>query len=181
MTLISKKHRQGLNFAVLCTLHGYVLVSIDNDLLTRIISKTAKSVLLSICHPHRYVFRESRGLIHVVHFCAKNRGAASDLLRGGAARRPLAPPHLGCSLPRGSPPGCARQSCCPTHFAAVAIGALVGDTRSPPGLRQAWLRAYTPYLLSTPQMLDVKVSVKYQVPSVKYFFQCIKTNTNNPL
>ena len=60
VTLISKKHRQGLNFAVLCTLHGYVLVSIDNDVLTRIISKTAKSVLLSICHPHRHVFRESR-------------------------------------------------------------------------------------------------------------------------
>jgi hypothetical protein len=60
VTLISKKHRQGLNFAVLCTLHGYVLVSIHTDVLTRIISKTAKSVLLSICHPHRHVFRESR-------------------------------------------------------------------------------------------------------------------------
>ncbi len=60
VTLISKKHRQRLNFAVLCSFHDYVLVRIDNDLLTRIISKTAKSVLLSICHPHRYVFWESR-------------------------------------------------------------------------------------------------------------------------
>ena len=31
VTLISKKHRQGLNFAVLCDLHGFVLVSIGRE------------------------------------------------------------------------------------------------------------------------------------------------------
>ncbi len=29
VTLISKKPMHGLNFAVLCTMHGYVLVRID--------------------------------------------------------------------------------------------------------------------------------------------------------
>ena len=47
ITLISKKPMQGLNFAVLCTLHGYILVSIDNHVLTRIISKTAKSARIT--------------------------------------------------------------------------------------------------------------------------------------
>ncbi len=47
VTLISKKPMQGLNFAVLCTLHGYALVRIDNDVLTRIISKTAKSARIT--------------------------------------------------------------------------------------------------------------------------------------
>ena len=73
---------QGLNFAVLCTLHGYVLVSIDNDVLKRIISKQLKAqglhVLLSICHPHRHVFRESRIQVRNVWIiCDEPFGVAS--------------------------------------------------------------------------------------------------------
>ena len=46
----------------------------------------------------------------------KNRGAASDLLRGCAARRPLAPPHLRCSLPAAARLAYARHGCLLTHL-----------------------------------------------------------------
>ena len=172
MRLISKKHRQGLDFAVLCTLHGYVLVSIDNDVLTRIISKTAKSVLLSICHPHRHVFRESRGLIHVVHFCAKNRAPPATCF----AAAPLADrwPHLtwGITLPAAARLAFARQSCFPTHFAAVAIGALVRALPAAARLASPGMAACL-HTLPLEYTTNVGCQGKYQVSSAKcqvFFF-----------